>query len=612
MMFTMLQSKLSNTYTIVFIFILIVAGVLRCYNLSEIPLTNDELSALSRAQYSSFSQLIEFGVQELDRHPALVQVFIFYYIKWFGISAFAVKLPFIISGLLSIAMAYVLFKKVLNAPTAIVVATYMATAQFFIMHSQTARPYAIGLLLVLTFAWLLTFLQSPKYKMVVVVSAFVFMLIASTHYLALFTSIIIGMVAFIAMPSNRLKLAAIAALAFVLYIPQLPIFYYHIGIGGVGSWLGKPAPNYIFNFVKYLAQYNTLNIILFTFSIGLQVWLMLFMPSKFRKNRKQVLALLSVFVVFYVVSYFYSVYRNPVLQYPAMLFATPFLLAAIAYPISVLSKRMILKLVIVFTGVQLYALVFQRQHYTVFYHQSYKTSVESIVKFANENTPLLLNANDVYYYQYYFELNHFKPNIISARIDSLSHQQFSALVDSIDADTIVIAHGFYLPLIYKTIAQQQFNGCVYESHDAFTDNYILSRIKPQQKVNMLNIEADIEYAVQVMDSFVAEGSKMNIEASVKISVNDTLSNPLLVVAVKDESGNNVYYGQAAFTDFNYGNSTTKTVLLSETFSAQKDRKYSVSTFVWNAKGDVFLTSTPHVEVSKGNSKIFATIDAVVD
>ncbi|MFZ4414916.1 MAG: hypothetical protein ACOYOV_17650, partial [Bacteroidales bacterium] len=59
----------------ILIFIILAVGViLRFYKFTEIPFTNDELSALYRARFDSFHELIAKGVL-IDGHPAGVQVF---------------------------------------------------------------------------------------------------------------------------------------------------------------------------------------------------------------------------------------------------------------------------------------------------------------------------------------------------------------------------------------------------------------------------------------------------------------------------------------------------------------------------------------------------------
>ena len=60
---------------------------------------HDELSALSRLQYDNIYDVVKYGVMLGDTHPAGVQVFLYYWIKFGGTSEVWVKLPFILSGI---------------------------------------------------------------------------------------------------------------------------------------------------------------------------------------------------------------------------------------------------------------------------------------------------------------------------------------------------------------------------------------------------------------------------------------------------------------------------------------------------------------------------------
>ncbi len=59
----------------------------------------------ARLHYTTFSQLIQEGVL-CEGHPAGVQVFIWYWSKVVGYSELALRLPFLILGILCIPLAY--------------------------------------------------------------------------------------------------------------------------------------------------------------------------------------------------------------------------------------------------------------------------------------------------------------------------------------------------------------------------------------------------------------------------------------------------------------------------------------------------------------------------
>ena len=95
----------NNKDTLLLIFILLLGTILRVYRLQDIPFTHDEFSALFRTRFDNFAELIAQGVRD-DGHPAGIQVFLYYWIRLFGEGEVAVKIPFILSGILSIYFIY--------------------------------------------------------------------------------------------------------------------------------------------------------------------------------------------------------------------------------------------------------------------------------------------------------------------------------------------------------------------------------------------------------------------------------------------------------------------------------------------------------------------------
>ena len=136
--------------------IILVAIILRFYLFDQWSLSNDELSALSRLQYESLNQCIRDGVKFNDFHPAGVEVFLWYWTGLFGSDVWVVRLPFVIMGICSVIMVYVLGKQWFNKNVALLSAASLAILEYPILFSQLARPYSPGLLFVLlyTYFWM--------------------------------------------------------------------------------------------------------------------------------------------------------------------------------------------------------------------------------------------------------------------------------------------------------------------------------------------------------------------------------------------------------------------------------------------------------------------------
>ena len=137
------------------ILVVAVAAGLRFYDLFALPLTNDETSALMRLNAKSVSELLGTVVWN-DGHPMLVQVFLWYWTKWFGTAVWVVKLPFLLCGLGSVILMIRIGICLGAAWAGLLAAAMLATLQFPLMYSEIARPYAPGLLLSLWafYVWL--------------------------------------------------------------------------------------------------------------------------------------------------------------------------------------------------------------------------------------------------------------------------------------------------------------------------------------------------------------------------------------------------------------------------------------------------------------------------
>src|ERR1700722_10519972 len=105
----MARSK-RNTEAFFLLIILIIGAGFRFYNYFGWSLSNDELSAISRTRFSSFSEMISQGVM-VDFHPAGVETFLFYWMKLFGESVMIIRLPFVIAGIFSILFAYLIAER---------------------------------------------------------------------------------------------------------------------------------------------------------------------------------------------------------------------------------------------------------------------------------------------------------------------------------------------------------------------------------------------------------------------------------------------------------------------------------------------------------------------
>ena len=135
-------------HTIILLCIIGLGVFLRLFGIWDFSFTHDELSVIGRLHFDTFSELIEKGVK-VDGHPAGIQVFLWFWVKIFGISEISLRLPFSLMGILCIPLMYVLTKKWFNATAALFTSGFIAVSQYTIFYGLIARPYIAGLFFIL-------------------------------------------------------------------------------------------------------------------------------------------------------------------------------------------------------------------------------------------------------------------------------------------------------------------------------------------------------------------------------------------------------------------------------------------------------------------------------
>ncbi|MFN0189689.1 MAG: glycosyltransferase family 39 protein [Bacteroidia bacterium] len=309
--------------------LVIIGALFRFYNYNNWSLSNDELSAITRLNYSSFSEMIEQGVRLTDMHPVGVQSFLWVWTHLFGVSETVLRLPFILLGILSIPLLYVTGKNFFGKFPALMATTVFVALEFPILYAQLARPYSPGLFfsLLVLYSWSTMMWKSQAWSwrtaLWFVVGGVGTMY---SHYFSFLFTAIVGLAGlFLIQKENRLKYLLCGFLMFLFYIPNINVFLYQFSIGGLGGsegWLGPPEKDAIWKYVLYC--FNESVFLLLTL-FGLIVVMFFVLRVKFKWKVQHSMALLF-FILPALIAYFYSVYKNPVFQYSILLFSFPCLL----------------------------------------------------------------------------------------------------------------------------------------------------------------------------------------------------------------------------------------------------------------------------------------------
>jgi hypothetical protein len=343
----------------------------------------------------------------------LVQVFLWYWTKWFGTAVWVVKLPFLLCGLGSVILMIRIGIRLSAAWAGLLAAAMLATLQFPLMYSEIARPYAPGLLLSLWafYVWL-RWLEVCKTEVAginlwakpLILLSIAGYLGASNHY---FNGLILALLfisGLMTLPRNRwIRYLWPWLLGAALYMHQIGIFMHHLQVGSPG-WLKVPTIKSLFKHFMYCFGYSLWPI---------HVWLLGVLLGELIQKRKikwlgfdqiqaglkgssfvadgsdssekhQKRAINRVIWLLYLapllIAYFYSVYRAPVFQDSVLLFSFGFGILGFALWVdrSALSLRLKAGLVVLTLLVNLYVLLVDRNHRELFNNQSYDAAVKTL------------------------------------------------------------------------------------------------------------------------------------------------------------------------------------------------------------------------------------------
>ncbi len=320
------QKGFCSIESLLLLTVVIIGAFLRFDTLSTVSLGNDELSALMRTDFDSFSEMIEKGVRP-DGHPALVQSFLYFYTGMVGVSSdLLLRLPFAIAGVLAIYYMFRLGRSYGGSLTGLLSAAFLAVAAFPILYSRLARPYSFGLLFILMFAfyWSCFLNAEDRREELRWIPLFILSgaLCMFTHYFCGLTALILGFIGLFKLRKGALRNYLLSGFGvFLLFSPHLGISYGDIskgGIGGPDGWLGEPDLSFFGDHLLYIFNGSpwVLGGVLFLILSGILL--------QGRSDRSP-WHLLLVFILPLGVGYCYSLWIEPVLQHSILLFSMPFL-----------------------------------------------------------------------------------------------------------------------------------------------------------------------------------------------------------------------------------------------------------------------------------------------
>ena len=352
--------------------IMLVAAVLRLWKLGQVPFMHDEFSALLRTRFDNFHDFIQQGIMP-DSHPIGVQLFLWGWVKLFGWSAFWVKLPFVLMGIGSIYLIYIIGRQWFNRKVGLFSAAFFAVSQFTIFYSQLARPYSAGLFFVLLMAvfWYKVVFGTKTTTKDYVGFALSAWACSLMQYFSIAQAGLIFLTGLFFLPKERRKAYWLSGIAAVLlFAPTLPIFYQQLFVSGsIGGWLAAPKSTFLLDFIQYTMNYSQL----FMFAVGIIILLPLILGKRSRLRQPLRWAGIAWFVIIFAIAFIYSLKREPILQHSTLIFSYPFVIivAFSLFGTRTLSpwQTALVVAVILFVGTT--SLIMERRHFDLMYQQGY-------------------------------------------------------------------------------------------------------------------------------------------------------------------------------------------------------------------------------------------------
>lgn len=603
------SDSLSAKQFVFWAWVIVCAGLaLRITNLG-FSYSNDELSALSRVRFDSFRDLVDNGFY-VDGHPGGIQVFLFYWVKLFGMSEWAVRLPFALSSGLGIWFSIRVFRLWFGKTTGLLTGATVALLAFPLLFSQIARPYGSGLTfsMIMLYYWTrLLFDDKSDFKYAFLYSVFAAACMYN-HYFSFLLALIVGITGLFYIKRGNMWLYLGAGfLAALLFSPHIYITLNHLSIGGVGLWLAPPAWSWPALHVLHIFN-ESLLLFLFVFLIVLAQFF--FRKTTAEKNRYRLLTLIF-FLLPLTVGFFYSRYINPVLQHSVLLFSFPFL-PALFFSFSDNFPRkwasiLVASVVLVFSVHTIFGFeYFKQQHFGEF-----RGVAEAIEKWSEEyhddGITAAVAVNNPWYLHFYMK-NNGEDAIAFAQTDNRGAADLDSLKQILDSCTtpyFIYAWTKPVPAEINDMLQARFT-CVLEriNYGGLSEVALYSReyssacinahldtlwFQPKVEDNSSNDSLSKGYPEyypgfdgHLSDILLETDSESQLVAIAEVDSGYANSGALLVADFQDDNGRSIHWIASKFDLFVQEKSQSRVRLslpLKEKNLSQKKMKL----YVWNPK-----------------------------
>lgn len=597
--------------------LLVLNALVRFYDISGFSLSNDELSAISRLNYSSLSELIREGVIATDPHPIGVQVFLYYWTALFGNGQFMIRFPFVMASLLAI---YFLFKSMsiwFSNQRALLIAVFFSLTEFSLIQGQLARPYAIAMLFVMIFLWSWTkILFTDKLKRIYLISFIVSAVLAAySHY---FAALLIGIIGIsgigFAIKKGLFKLySLLGACILFLCTAHLPISIAQFSRPSLTSWINKAELSFLSEHIFLLLNDSYILLILASVLILLSIYF-------FNKNSIRVKKFMALCLTFFLlpmlIAYVYSLYREPVMMNRVFYFSSAFFYAMLfAFIQDLRSNTFILRFTVLTTGV-LTSTFLQTNFLKRDYVENFKDLVQkdfmevhAIAGKKHNNVTFIGNFNSMKYLKYYMPREEFDWPITSVSTNKelaksmevirQSRNEYLAYFWACKYQSVSILE--YIALHFPTINK--------EAHYYNSGMWMFSR-KVNERKEILNIEmldtlihSDVEFFDLYKDDYYLLSGNEVLNVHTKFDAKKC-DNTLLVFSLVDEKGKVLKWEGINLSDFHF-NEFDQDLFYSFIVPEEYEQGQHLSIYFWNPGKNSIVLSNVQV---KGYEESISLVD----
>lgn len=416
------------------ILILLVGAGARLYQISDLSLGNDDLRVVTQIQVGGVAEVIDRGSGD-GIQPVGVQVLMWIWTSVFGAEEWVLRIPFLLSGMLSILFTYLLGKKMSTESGALLAATLMATTEYGIFHSLSLRPYIFGVTCLLVFAVLVVSFAKPDRRpdwkqtgSIAVLGA----LCVYTHYFAALVAGVILFSTFMILPRDRWKhfFSALAGIL-ILCLPLVFTFWVE-GFSDESTWMGVPGQSFFLRLGGYLFHYSWGFLLL----IGLVFVWRVVRGGVEKENSQSRWLLLDWLALPFLLGLGYSWLISPIVHFGVLLFIYPFLLILIfSFTKEIPFVESAIQVVIV-GSLALISLAASRGFYDWFYEQGAEFMVKEFRQDDAGQKGGWMEMNHPYYFQYYDQGENRSSEIMGYRLPTVD--SLVAWADTTNATEVAI------------------------------------------------------------------------------------------------------------------------------------------------------------------------------